>query len=96
MIESQSTGVQKLPLEAEIARYPIDPIAGHGKIDRREMDADLMRSPSLEANAEKSVVRQQLEQLEVGDGLPGLGGIERAPGRLAAIAADRRLDRAST
>ena len=76
-------------------RSPLTPYCGspgHGKVDRSEVHADLVRAPGLERDVEERVLRQGLHDLEVRHRLARLVGVERAPRRIAPVAADRRLD----
>ena len=87
--------MQELSLEAQIALHAVLRIAGDRKVDRGEVDADLVGAPGLEPDIEERVRGEQLAYLEVRYGLPRLVGVERASGRIAAIAADRRIDAAA-
>src|SRR5207249_8461605 len=60
--------------------------------DLLEMDTDLVRPAGLERDAEERVAAQQLDDLEMRDGLARRVRVERVARRLAAVAADRRLD----
>jgi hypothetical protein len=84
--------VEELAVEAELVRAPVERVAGDGQVDRGKVDADLVRPARLEANVEQRVAREQLRQLELRDRLPRDLGVERVPQRIAAVAADRRLD----
>ena len=84
--------VQELPGEPEIARDAVDRIAAHGKPDRLEMHADLMRAPGLEPNVQERVLAKPLAHLEPRDGLAWRAGVERVPCAVAAVASDRGLD----
>ena len=75
-------------------RDAVGPVARDRQVDRREMDADLVRPPRLERDAEQRVAPEQLVDLEVRHRFARRVGVERVPLRVAAVAADRRLDRA--
>lgn len=90
--EREAGGVEKLPPEAQVARSAVGRIAGDGQVDRREVNADLMRPPGLEPSAEKRVPGEELDELERGHGFPGRGRVERVARGVAAIAADGRFD----
>jgi len=94
MREGEPCGVQELPFEAE-PRDAVDAVAGDGQVDRGQVHADLVRSAGLEPDAEERVLRQELRDLEVRDRLARRVRVERLPGRLGAVAADRRLDPAA-
>src|SRR5213075_1101494 len=72
---------------------PVDRVAGHGKVDRREMDADLMRPAGLEPDAQERVALEELLELEVRHGRARLIRVERVPETVVPVAADRRVDR---
>src|SRR6185312_9031175 len=84
--------VQELPFETEIALHAVQRIAGHGKLDRGEVNADLVRAARLEPDIEKRVLGHELPHLEPGDGVARLLRIERPPGRIAPVPADRGVD----
>jgi hypothetical protein len=65
VLESETAGMQELPLQAELAWPTIDGVARDRKVDRGEMNADLMRPPGLEANVEEGMAGQRLDELEV-------------------------------
>src|SRR5204863_9691103 len=71
----------------------VDRVAGHGKVDRREMDADLMRPAGLEPDAQERVALEELLELEVRHGRARLIRVERVPETVVPVAADRRVDR---
>jgi len=87
--------MEKLPFETEVARDAVGGVAGDGKVDRGEMDADLMRSPRLEANAQKRVARQELLEFEVRHGRPRRVGVEGMAEPVVAVTSDRRVDRSA-
>src|SRR6266545_7579604 len=95
MGECEPRRVEELPLEPELARPAVDGVARDRQVDRREMHADLVSPARLELDVEQSVPRKQLDELEVRDSLTGRVRVERMSHRLAAIAADRRLDPAA-
>jgi len=84
--------VQKLALESEVAWNPVDRIARDGQIDGGQMDADLVRPPGLEANAEQRMAREELDDVEVRHSLARRGRIEGDSRRVGAVAAYRGLD----
>ena len=65
MLEGEPRRVEELPLEAELACDPVHRIAGDGEVDRREMDADLVRPAGLEPDAQERVALEELLELEV-------------------------------
>jgi len=91
--ECQSRGVEKLALEPKLSGPAVQRVAGDGQVDRREVDADLMRAPRLERHAEQRVARHQLGDLEVRHCVARRVRVERMAERIVAITADRRLDR---
>ena len=93
MGEGEPRCVKELALETQIARPAVGWVARDGEVDRREMDADLVRPPRLERHPQKRVARQQLDDLEVRDGLARRVCVERVPLRVVAVPADRRFDR---
>src|SRR3954454_22803982 len=95
MRETQPHGVQELALEAELVRASIDRIARDREIDRCEMDSDLVRAAGLQLHVQQRMPREELDQLEMRDGVARLVRIERVAHRLTAVAADRRLDAAA-
>ena len=62
------------------------------KVDRREVDADLVRPAGLEPHVEQRVLGQHLDELEQRDRVARLVRVERPPRRVAAVAADRGVD----
>src|SRR6059058_1278875 len=84
--------MEELALQIELARLPIDGVACHRQVDRREMHADLMRPAGLEPHVEERVAGKELSHLEMRNGLAGLVGVERMPQGITAVAPDRRLD----
>ena len=83
--------MEELAPESRV-RSAVDRVADDREADRREMDADLVRPASLQVDREERVLAEQLEQLEVRDGVARAVRVQRLPGRVAAVAADRRLD----
>ena len=57
MLEGEPACVQKLPLEPEIPGPAVQGVARDGQVDGGEMDADLMRPPGLEGDAQQRVTR---------------------------------------
>ena len=84
--------VQELPLEAEVAPHAVLRVSGDGQVDRGEVHADLVRAARLQANVEERVLAHELDDLEVRDRLSRLLRVERPLGRIATIAAQRRVD----
>ena len=84
--------MEELALEPQLARATVDAVSGDGQVDCLQMDADLVRAPRLEADAQERVLREQLDELEVGHGVARSVRVERVPRRVATVAADRRLD----
>src|ERR1051326_2054117 len=95
MREREPGGVQELAAEAEVALDAVDRVAGDRELDRRQVDANLMRPPGLEPDAEKRVLRQQLDHLEVRDRVARRVGVQRPAERVDPVATDRRLDPAA-
>ena len=95
MLESEPLRVQELPLEPEVAGDAVRRIARNRKVDRGEMDADLVRAARLEPDAQERVARQQLLELEVGHGRAGRIRVERVTEPVMTVAADGRVDRPS-
>lgn len=91
MRERQLRRVQELPVELRF-RDPVDGVTHDGKVDRGEVDANLVRPAGLEANLEQRVPADQLVHLEVGRRLSRMVGVERPARGIGAIAADRGLD----
>ena len=54
-----------------------------------------MRAAGLEGDGQQCVPREQLRDLEMGHGLPRRVAVERPAQRIAAVAADRGIDRAA-
>src|SRR5687768_13762922 len=92
MREAQSERVQKLVPEAEIALHAVRRVTADGKIDRCEVDADLMCPSGFEPDVEKSVLAQRLGDLEPGDRFARLLRVERVLRRITPIAPDRSFD----
>src|SRR5204863_109907 len=67
--EREPRGVEELALEAEVAGTAVHRIARDREADRLEMDADLVRAAGLERDAEERVAAQQLDDLEMRQGL---------------------------
>src|SRR5918999_1432391 len=57
MWERQPRGVQELALEAELPGPAVHGIARHRQVDRREVDADLVRAPGLELHVQERMSR---------------------------------------
>jgi len=92
MPEAETVRVQELPLEPEIARDSVLSIPGDRQPDRAEVDSDLMCAAGLEPDLEERVLARRLLKLEVRHRLARLVGVQRASGRVAAVAPDRRVD----
>ena len=69
-------------------------VAGHGVADRLQVGADLVRAAGLEPHPQQRVAVEHALGLEVGDRGAAVGGVGRHAGAHAAVAAERRLDRA--
>src|SRR5215207_4768099 len=98
MSKHQLRGVQKLSLEAEpppALAAAVLRVANDRMFDRRQVCADLVRSPCFEAHAQQRGARKALEDLEMGDraARPVSAGGHNRP--LAAIAPYRRVDGAA-
>jgi hypothetical protein len=87
--------MEELPLEPQVSCDPVNRIAGDGEVYRSEVDADLVRPPGLQPDAEKRVLRQQVLELEVGHGGAGRVSVERVAEAVVPVAADRCLDRSA-
>src|SRR5213079_338053 len=81
MREGEACRVQELPLQAELARPPVDGIARDGEIDRGQVHTDLMRPPRLEADVEEGVPPQRLDELKMGHRVARSIRIEGMPRR---------------
>src|SRR6476619_4247772 len=92
MGEPQPMRVQELALEIEITSQAVRHITGNWKLDRGEVDADLVRSPGLEPYVEEGMLRQELDHLEPRHGVARLVRVERTAGRIAPIPADGSVD----
>jgi hypothetical protein len=92
MGEGQPPGVEELTGESQVARDAVDGIPGYGKLDRSEMDADLVGAAGLEADAKERMPAEELGELEVRDSLSRRRRVERDARGVATVAADRRLD----
>ena len=92
MRKGKPCGVEELPFEPEVAFDAVGRIAGDGKVDRGEVDPDLMGAAGHEARPEKGVTGEELNELEIGDRLTGRSRVEGHPGRITPVAADRSLD----
>ena len=84
--------MQELALEAQVAGDAVDGVAADRKLDRLQMDADLVRPPRLEPHLEERARPDELLHLEPRDRVPRRLGVERAARTVAAVTADRRLD----
>jgi hypothetical protein len=93
MLEREARRVQELPLEPELAGLAVGRVTGDREVDRRKVDADLMRAPRLERHREQRVPGKQLVDLEVRHRVARCVGVEGMPLPVAAVAADRCVDR---
>jgi hypothetical protein len=91
MGEAQPVGVEELPLKLAI-RNAVDGVADDGEVDRREVNPNLMCSAGLEADRQQCVLRQELLDLEMRDGLPRVVRVERAAKGIVAVTAERSVD----
>ena len=91
--------VQELARQAEppaAVAPPYARVAAHRMADRREVGADLVGAAGLEPHAQQRGARQRLHDLEVGDRAAGACRCaSTSTVRVAAVAADRRVDRAA-
>jgi hypothetical protein len=87
--------VEKLPLEAQ-PWHAVCPVSHHGKADRGQVDADLVRAARLEPNPQQRVLRQDVLDVEVRDGVARRAGVDGLPRRIISVAADGRLDSPAT
>src|SRR5829696_4352611 len=95
MVECETGRVEELAAQGRVRRA-VHGVADDRQADRAEVDADLVGPPRLQVDAEKRVLAQQLEQLEVRHGLARTVSVQGLAGGIAAVAADRRLDPASS
>src|SRR5207244_13048161 len=65
MGEREPRRVQELPLKPELAGTAVEGVARHRKVDRRQVDPDLVRAPGLEPDSQQGVARKQLHDLEM-------------------------------
>jgi hypothetical protein len=86
--------MEELPAEPE-ARHAVRPVADDWKLDRSEVNADLVRSAGLEPYLEERVPREELGNGEVRHGLPRRRRIDRLPRWIAPVTADGRIDPAA-
>src|SRR5438128_1473376 len=84
--------MEELAGQAELAGLSVHRVARHRQVDRLQVNADLMRASGLQADAEQSVSRQQLDDLEVRDGVARRIRVERVARGMTPVAADPRLD----
>jgi hypothetical protein len=90
--------VKKLTLEADPAAAcsaSVLWVSNDRMADRGEVRPDLVRAPGFEPNPEQSGARKPLADLEMGDGVPGPVGPGGHHGPVAAVSADRGVDRAA-
>ena len=69
--------MEELPLEPEFPGTSVDGVARHRQVDRRQVDADLMRAAGLEPDPQQGVATQQLIDLEVRQRVARRVGVER-------------------
>src|SRR5665647_2629849 len=94
MPKSKFGGVQKLAFEIEVARHAVGGIAAYRKLDRGQMGAYLMRAPRLELDPQQRMTWQLFHDFEVRHRRTGrIGAHGHLLGR-AAVASQRRVDRA--
>src|SRR5438309_6668857 len=55
--ERQAGSVEELALEAELARPAVDRVSRHRQVDRRQVDADLVRPARLQPDVQQRVPR---------------------------------------
>src|SRR5947209_19223214 len=84
--------MEELTGEAELPGLSVHRVACHRQVDRLQVNADLVRASGLQADAEQRVSRQQLDDLEVRDGVARRVRVERVTCGMTPVAADRRLD----
>ena len=95
MREGEARGVQELALEPEAPGRAVVGVAGDRVADRLEVGADLVGAAGLERHPQQRGSRgQRALEREVGDGLARAVGVGRHEGADAAVAAERRVDRA--
>ena len=94
MREAQPVRVQELPAELGVGDA-VDRVTNDGKVDRGEVNADLVRPSRLQPDLDQCVLRKQALDLEVRDRLARRVCVERPPQRVVTVAANRRLDPAS-
>ena len=92
MWKRKPRGVEELPFQPEVAFDAVGRIAGDWKVDRGEVDPDLMGAAGHEARAEERMTGEELEKLEFGDRLARRRSVERHPGRVTPVSADWSLD----
>ena len=90
--KAQLGGVQELALEAELRAVAVDRVADHGRPDRRQVHADLVRAPGSNGHPQQRPPGQRLDQLEVGHGVARTSVSSDIRVGVAAVAPDRRLD----
>jgi hypothetical protein len=91
VVERQPPCVEELTAEG-LVRNAVDRVSHHGQVDGGQVDADLMRPPGLEPHVQQRMASNELGDLEMGDGLARRVRVERLPGRIVPVTADRRLD----
>ena len=76
MVEREAPGMEELALQAEVAGGAVHGIPGDRKVDRSQMDADLVRPAGLELDAEERMAVEELGDLEVRNRLPRCRAVE--------------------
>src|SRR6478672_12872260 len=92
MPKAETGAVQELSGEAVAPGMAVSRIARHRVADRREVRAHLMRAPGLQTSLHQRVLRQELEDLEVGACLARGPATDRPALRGPVVAPERRVD----
>ena len=79
MCEGEPRGMEKLPLEPEVAADPVHGVTRERQADRLEVHPDLVRPPRLEPDTQQRALAHEALDLEEGDGLTRRRGVERVP-----------------
>ena len=85
--------MQELAVEARV-RHAVLRVAEDGMPDGQEVRADLVRAAGLQAHLSSVASSKASSMLEVGDRLARVVGVGRHARAAAAVAAERRVDRA--
>ena len=83
--------VQKLAPELGVG-HAVDRVTDHRKVDRRQVNADLVRPAGLQPDREQRVLGEQTLDLEMRDRVARRVRVQGSPQRVVTVAADRRLD----